>query len=671
MTTFTTATGLQLALDKGSVTALSVCGSPLPLREGARPAFSVIDMAEKGRRRRVFRPAGKADPKLPPEALRLVCRDAGLALSATVSARAGAIQVKGRIENLRGGDRAVSLFFSLPVDAPGLVWHDDIRRSRPVADASLYERTEPTSSGSGAMSVYPVGCVTGAADGVAPFGVALGLDPFSPAPFRIGYDGKARELAIRFDLGLAPEPERFPNAADFSFVVLAAAPAWGFRSAWQAYMEHFASAFAVRCRRQGIWMPFSPIEDVEGWEDFGFGFHEINDSTSFPFDKLHGIETYHYTEPFTLWLQMPPDRPRTYANAIKTLREQAKDAAHPRQARRAQSVFRSGMMTQDGKYVVTFHELPWVHGACLPVNPNPDQPGKVNGCNTLWNDEILERLHGPGSLLSGEYLDSVEGYTTPELNFRRDNFRYERLPLAFDAKTFAPGIHKGLSVWEYARRLSDDMHARDKTIFGNGLPYRFPWLLSLFDIMGTETVWLGEKKEYAPIPDAQLALWRTLSGAKPYLLLQNTDFHYFDHSMMDRYLQRALFYGIYPSQFSVDAANNPYWRDPELINRDRDLFKRYIPLVREVGEAGWQPVTNATASNPDLFLERFGSRYVTVYNETAKRQRGRVCIEFPAPAAATERLSGATLKRGKDGAIAIDLAPQSVAVLDFGQSAPA
>jgi hypothetical protein len=79
--------------------------------------------------------------------------------------------------------------------------------------------------------------------------------------------------------------------------------------------------------------------------------------------------------------------------------------------------------------------------------------------------------------------------------------------------------------------------------------------------MGTETDWMPGG-QYQPVADSQLCLWRTLSGQKPYLLLMNTDYAQFTSPYVEKYFQRCLAYGIWPSMFSLNASDNPYWQNP-------------------------------------------------------------------------------------------------------------
>jgi len=144
-----------------------------------------------------------------------------------------------------------------------------------------------------------------------------------------------------------------------------------------------------------------------------------------------------------------------------------------------------------------------------------------------------------------------------------------------------------------------------------------------------------------------------LAGRKPYLLLMNTDFEAFGPELVERYFQRSLFYGMYPSMFSRNAAENPYWRNPAWYGRDRPLFRRYIPLIRRIAEAGWQPVTEAVCEPAAILVERFGpvadgTVYYTLLNDGGTPVEGwlrPVAGAFPDPARviATEFLSGERL----------------------------
>src|SRR5208283_4201763 len=58
------------------------------------------------------------------------CPALGLRLETRWQGAANHIRVRGRLLNTRNGDRAVTLVFSLPIDATGWRWGDDVRHSR-------------------------------------------------------------------------------------------------------------------------------------------------------------------------------------------------------------------------------------------------------------------------------------------------------------------------------------------------------------------------------------------------------------------------------------------------------------------------------------------------------------------------------------------------------------
>lgn len=626
-------------------------------------AVSAIDRRLKREARRIFDRCG-ANGDAPGK---FACADLGLALE-TASAKSplGTV-VEAVLSDERKCDRAISLFFEIPVCKKGLVWHDDIRRSRKASGLKPLENSHPSLSGSGFISVYPMGSVTGSTgeDGEKKT-ISIAIDPRFPSEFRISYDPGRQSLNLSYDIALSGDTANFPHSARFRFAYFESDAALGFRGAWQRFMDIFPGPFFTREKIQGNWLPFAKAQNIEGFGDFAFRFHELH-GLGEAFDAENAIAPYNYTEPFTWWMSMDPDTPRTYDAALEMVKNILADPeGSPYRKRRAAALLNSGIKDEKGKYAVEFLKYPWCDGACWTMNPNPWQEGEINGATVNWPKDAMQSRHGALSLLRGEYIDSTEGYTTPELNYDRNAFKYETRPLSYDPKTKEPAIHKGIAVYEFAKKMSGDLHSIGKSLFGNGLPYRFPWLADAFDIMGTETVWLGEDGTYAPIADSQMALWRTLSGKKPYLLLQNSDFRRFDSTMVKRYMERSLFYALYPSMFSVDAATDPYWENPAYYNRDRGHFKKYMPLIKELGEAGWEVVTLARVYNKNVFAERYSRRYLTLCNDTMETQKTKVKVLFPVGRKAMERIHGKEIAVSAKGTFEVKIGPQSTLMVDFG-----
>jgi hypothetical protein len=240
----------------------------------------------------------------------------------------------------------------------------------------------------------------------------------------------------------------------------------------------------------------------------------------------------------------------------------------------------------------------------------------------------------PAPGLDGVYLDSLE-MSSSELNYRREHFRTASVPLVFD--------HEGrpcqlmiFNTWTFERDIAAQMHARGKLMFANAVLSQFAFPAPQLDVLGTEVNWLHQG-EYLPDSDAVMNFRRALCRQKPYCLLMNTDFARFTPELVERYFQRCLFYGIWPGFFDEQAASkDPYWASTnKWYERDRPLFKKYIPLLRRVTAAGWQPLTQAACDNSMILVERFGPEadgtvFLTLLNDTADIQSGTVRADLKA-----------------------------------------
>ena len=72
-------------------------------------------------------------------------------------------------------------------------------------------------------------------------------------------------------------------------------------------------------------------------------------------------------------------------------------------------------------------------------------------------------------------------------------------------------------------------------------------------------------------------------------------------------MMRAIAYGLFPGVFRKTTRGRHDFDWPELYNRDRALFKKYVPICRTISEAGWRPVNRVLDVGDDrVFLEQFG-----------------------------------------------------------------
>jgi len=415
-------------------------------------------------------------------------------------------------------------------------------------------------------------------------------------------------------------------------------PKWGFRAALARYYEIFPDHFRCRTPDQGLWMPFARISDVNDWQDFGFKFKEGNNETAW--DDKNSILTFRYTEPMTWWMSMPKEMPRTLENALAEARRLADEKADPR----ARALLTSGFHDRTGQFPARLQDTPWCNGAVWSINSMPKIKGDVTDFKNKWSPEQRERLYGPKAKgnLDGEYIDSSEGYVTDELDFRRDHFTAAETPLTFSLDGRKPAIFRGLISFEYARALAGDVHAMDKLMMANSTPHNLCWLVPQLDVIGTETNW-NPNGTWRPISDRDMLYKRSLCKGKPYCFLMNSRFEEFSHELVEKYMKRSVAYGMFPGFFSHNASQGHYFSRPELYERDRILFKKYIPLCKLVAEAGWEPVTLAHSSDSHVYVERFGDRLFTVFNNSSERRTVTIKLVRDMPKASRELIHGRTI----------------------------
>lgn len=498
------------------------------------------------------------------------------------------------------------------------------------------------------------------------FGIAL--DPDYPAFFRVAANGATRELYVAYDLALTKEKpsvelklailcwrnpilgsnEIDPTSyAKHSFAPESNTPfgSTPFRAAFDVWRRSYPEAVRVRALNQGNWTPFAKISALPNYEDFGFAFKEGDDEIAE--DDARGITTFRYTEPMTWWQSISDAdaSARTLESALEIVKKLAlrKDAeGKPSWTElQAAALLTTGMRDATGRFAGEILDTPWCDGVVWSVNDAPGlvalvKSGKLGvadaegvapraGFENKWSEELANEEFGeplnpaflprtreatlqyqtlPG--LDGEYVDSSEGYVTAELDFTREYFEGMATPLVFSAADRRPAIFRGLVAYEYVRKISEDVHARGRLIMANATPGSHFWLAPRLDVLGTETNW-NWGGSWRPMPDEELMYRRVLCCGKPYCFLMNTDFDKFPKELSERYMKRAVAYGMFPSFFSADASTKQYYQNPELYERDRPLFKRYLPVVKKVAEAGWEPEPGVRTNDELLYAERFGA----------------------------------------------------------------
>lgn len=549
----------------------------------------------------------------------------GLNLNLTTSVPKGGTVWRSKciVTDTSGSDRAVTLAWCVPLDARGSIWWDDPTNFRRIASRGEFAHLVDNGLGAtGFVSRYPIAAVS-----LGHRTLCIGLPIEPPRMARLLYDAAGTELRAEFDFGLSGICEHFPSRADASVIAFDLAPAarasgraqpdpkglprsqrWEFRRAIQHYWELYPEAFRRRVSRAGIWLPFQHISIIDRPEDFGFAFHEValSDKTSPGEDDKLGVGSYVYTEPMTDWRALRAEGPKTYSGYMKELTEDALEGD-----KSAQATLTSGVKLANGRYFVYLTPVAYTPLSpfgvnCDPDVPTADWPGWPN--RAKFEMGRLERALGwaeePGYGLDGIYVDSMEsGWSLG--NYRRDHWRTSRYPLTFDPHTKKVCLANFWGSYAFIKELTGKLHSRGMLLMGNDAFYRYWFLAPYVDIPGREYAW-SEGDRFVPVPDERYLFFRSMAGHKPYLMLMNDNFD--DGSRMLEYFQRSLFWAVYPSMFHAHKSKEevPYFYNPEWYNRDRELFKKYIPLIRRLDEAGWQPVTDADVRPAAVRVERYG-----------------------------------------------------------------
>ncbi len=566
------------------------------------------------------------------------------------------------IEDLARRDRALSVYYALPLQAVGWRWHDNVRESRAIEPDGVYQNVVPCGVGAtGQTSRYPFACVS------VPDEEHSLLVP-QPRVCHLAYDARVGELYAAFDIAVTQDA-RTPGRATVAACDAVTPDGWGLRATAQLFYALLPQYFdRTRVpRNQGNWMAFTKISSVQQPEDFHFAVHEGNNDVRW--DNDHGVLPFVYVEPMTWWMAMPEDVPRTHQAAVEHLRSflAATDSRH---YERAWAVELSCLYDRDGRRQLDIRDAPWCDGAVFANSPDPDVPERDGHLNlahfNLRNlGNALERAEAEGGL-AGIYLDSLEGWGRL-VNHRREHFSAADLPLTFDSETHEPVILNAFATQEWTEFICQRVRERGKLLMANAVPHSFPFLALPIDLMGTETNWQREGRVVPPGTD-YLYLKRTLAWQKPYMFLMNTHFETWTAAMTERYMQICAFYGMFPGFFSENASTNCYFANPTWYNRDRPLFKRYLPIIKRVAEAGWEPVTQASCRPDDVWLERWGTDpatglYFTAMNTSDGNQQASIGIALDEARdhGVIALFSGGAVGRAQD--VTLDMAPGAVEVL--------
>jgi hypothetical protein len=443
---------------------------------------------------------------------------------------------------------------------------------------------------------------------------AIGIDVEYPAFYRVAVDPGLNVAYIAWDVGFV----KGKQSARFKFVRFGFDGKHGFRGALETYQSLYPANWEVRVKRQGSILSFTNASKIPDCEDFGFRFKEAIYEPEY--DDRHGLLTFHYEEPLLWWMK----KPGKGADMLAFIDEANRlaDAGDMRAKGWRESVFHD----QNGNPLGYIRNMTWCDGIGWSLNTSPNMPEKFSDFNVRHADGKFEARfrkdwtpQNPVGI-DGEFIDSSEPFQAHQMDYCRKRFPYMETPLAWCSTNGVPGIYKGMIAFENARETMRRCRAIGRYVFANSTPNRWCWMPPKMDAMCREVTWVKKDGSWQPDGSEIMMRRRMLCGGKPYSLVMNCDFDLLSNERVEKYMNHCLAYGFFPALFSSAAHGKKnkerYFRRPELYERDRPLFKRYIPMIRRVAEAGWRPVNRLFPVDPatGIFAEQFGDRYVTLFN---------------------------------------------------------
>ncbi len=574
-------------------------------------------------------------PALAEEELRSILVDAEFDVKVSWNPQGSVSRISGFVYNESNddGERPITISLVIPVPDKQVTWLRDQHRELPVeGQPELMELVGTTAGARGAMSRFPFAAVT-----TSNYGLGLGLPMDRPRIHRVRWDGQRNALVAEIDVTISGETVNFPDMVPFEFIIFEFEPERRFRGALREWYDANPVSWEHRVKKQGQWMPFTQLDTVQRVEDFAFQFHEYHPNVSVAYNNANGIESLVYCEPVVQYVDMAPDTPRTL--------EALSEIIMSMDSRKGSHVRSSSTRGRDDQMQVTWVETPWAVGARVPTNSNPDLPrtdgDPYNGFDGNWlaYQELYDQ-HPPNDpeSVTGLYLDSFEGWDAKDLNYRREHLRLSRIPLTFDATTARAAQVIMMHNFELAEEALARLRKNGHLLMANTALYQWAWSVHFLDVLGIETSW-GEGETIAPPRIDEMDYLRAMLYHKPYCYLQNVRFANFRGKKVEDYFARCFHYGFWPGFFSHNAAEAPYWQDPDLYNEDRPVFLRYMQPQQRTTTAGWEPITFARSGNENILIERWGGGsssaktdlttpvYFTLYNPSEVLQSGEFSLE--------------------------------------------
>jgi len=509
-------------------------------------------------------------------------------------------------------ERPLKILYTIPINAIGWEWGDDINQHRTIESGKDYDYTFTMLGRK--VSIYPWTAIYNNESG---FSLSVPMDIPRIQKFIYRND---EGLQIILDICLSPDTVHIEaGKASFSFTLFSFLSEWGFRSATKKYYDVYPQFFMKRTTRDGCWEYPIPPNNIPNPQDFGFTFFECSSQPEEVRNYCHqlGIELYYYMEPWGVWQNYGTitEKP-SYEDRFATLEAWAGDTSTTSSWLRApryltaQAVLNSSYKNEEEKYYIDSSSYFWHQwggnaNQFWPCYPDVDFTGVTMGM--IYKNYFVDYK---SEEQDGVYVDSISanGSVSDIEDFRKDRFKYAYQPLTFSIRNGQAIVSSQMVQYDFLNWLFNYEHSWNKKVMGNIFVYGYRYYAHLLDILGSEVFDIKEA-------DNLSAIRRTLCYKKVNTNLmqwwKGSDF--IDNDEVLQYIKGQLFWGFFPGIASCGGGIDwgetieRYFLHPELYERDRELFKTYIPIIRQLSEAGWEPIPFAQSSSNDILIERFGN----------------------------------------------------------------